>query len=143
MSKGPLGPVLILLPILWDGANMSGPRETRNKSPTWAGGLWSTSPVDHKQLAVRMVCSWGLVKAYQWTRQNTYVCPLAPHIMEAYNHKVNHDSHKELGPQEHAQSCSMPAHCSTYPSAMTRDTRICLAPAVKAFWNEVVEPFRQ
>ena len=63
--------------------------------------------MDHQQLAVRMVCSWGLVKAYQQTRQSTYVCPPAPHIMEAYNHKVNHESHKELGPQE---GCS-PAVC--------------------------------
>ena len=47
-----------------------------------------------------MVCSWDLVKAYQWTRQSTYICPLAPHVIEAYNHKVNHDSHKELGTQE-------------------------------------------
>ena len=58
--------------------------------------------MDHQQLAMRMVCSWGLVKAYQWTRQSTYICPPAPHVIEAFNHKVNHDSHKELGTQEHA-----------------------------------------
>ena len=79
--------------------------------------------MDHQQLAMRMVCSWGLVKAYQWTRQSTYICPLAPHIMEAYNHKVNHDSHKELHPQEHTVLQYAHACCSMCPSVMTRDTR--------------------
>ena len=53
-------------------------RKGTYESPAWAGDLWSTSPMDHQQLAVRMVCSWGLVKAYQQTRQSTYVCPPAP-----------------------------------------------------------------
>ena len=70
-------------------------------SPAWAGDFMEcTVPMDHHQLAVRMVCLWGLVKAYQQTRQSTYVCPPAPHVIEAFNHKVNHDSHKELGTQE-------------------------------------------
>ena len=96
--------------------------------------------MDHQQLTVRMVCSWGLVKAYQQTRQNTYVCPPAPHIMEAYNHKVNHDSHKELGPQEHA--VLQYVHALQYMS-FCNDERYKdhLAPAVKAFWSEAVEPF--
>ena len=96
--------------------------------------------MDHQQLAVRMVCSWGLVKAYQQTRQNTYVCPLAPHILEAYNHKFNHDSHKELGPQEH--TVLQYAHMLQYVS-FCNDERYKdhLAPAVKAFWGEVVVPF--
>ena len=75
-------------------------RKGTHESPTWAGDLWSASPMHHQQLATRMVCSWGLVKAYQQTRQSTYVCPPAPHVIEAFNHKVNHDSHKELGTQE-------------------------------------------
>ena len=45
------------------------------ESPKWAGDLWSTSPMDHQQLATWMVCLWGLVKAYQWTQQNVYICP--------------------------------------------------------------------
>ena len=96
--------------------------------------------MDHQQLAVRMVCSWGLVKAYQQTRQSTYICPPAPHIMEAYNHKVNHDSHKELGPQEHV--VLQYAHTLQYVS-LCNDERYKdhLAPVVKAFWSEVVEPF--
>ena len=49
-----------------------------------------------------MVCLWKLVKAYQRTRQSTYICPPVPHVIEAFNHKVNHNSHKELGTQEHA-----------------------------------------
>ena len=96
--------------------------------------------MDHQQLAMRMVCLWGLVRAYQWTRQNTYICPLAPHVLEAYNHKVNHDSHKELGPQEHA--VLQYVHALQYVS-FCNDERYkdCLAPVVKAFWSEVVEPF--
>ena len=77
-------------------------KEGTHKSPAWAGDLWSASPMHHQQLATRMVCSWKLVKAYQQTRQSTYICPPAPHVIEAFNHKVNHDSHKELGTQEHA-----------------------------------------
>ena len=97
--------------------------------------------MDHKQLAVRLVCSWGLVKAYLWTRKNAYIYPLAPHIMEAYNHKVNHDIHKELGPQEHAvlQYARALQYVSFCNDERYKDH---LAPAVKAFWIEVVEPFR-
>ena len=97
--------------------------------------------MDHQQLATRMVYLWGLVKAYQWTRQNIYICPPAPHVMEAYNHKVNHDSHKELGPQEHAvlqYACTL-----QYVSCNDERYKDHLAPAVKAFWNEVVEPLWQ
>ena len=96
--------------------------------------------MDHQQLAMRMVCPWGLIKAYQWTRQSTYVCPPAPHVIEAFNHKVNHDSHKELGTQE----CTVLqyAHTLQYVS-FCNDERYkdCLAPVVKAFWSEVVELF--
>ena len=97
--------------------------------------------MDHQQLAVRMVCSWGLVKAYQWTRQNAYICPLAPHVMEAYNHKVNHDSHKELGPQEHMV---LQYACTLQYISFCNDERDkdCLAPVVRAFWTKVVESFR-
>ena len=77
-------------------------KKDKCKGPKWAEDLWSTSPMDHQQLAMCMVCSWGLVKAYQQTQQNVYICPPAPHILEAYNHKVNHDTHKELNLQEHA-----------------------------------------
>ena len=96
--------------------------------------------MDHQQLATRMVCSWGLVKAYQWTRQSTYVCPPAPHVIEAFNHKVNHDSHKELGTQEHV--VLQYAHALQYVS-FCNDERYkdYLAPVVKAFWSEVAEPF--
>ena len=60
--------------------------------------------------------------------------------MEAYNHKVNHDSHKELGPQEYV--VLQYVHALQYVS-FCNDERYKdhLAPAVKAFWNEVVEPF--
>ena len=53
-------------------------KKDKYESPTWAGDLWSAIPMDHQQLATRMVCLWGLVKAYQWTQQNVYICLLAP-----------------------------------------------------------------
>ena len=53
-------------------------KKGKNENPAWAGDLWSASPMDHQQLATRMVFSWGLVKAYQQTRQNVYICQLAP-----------------------------------------------------------------
>ena len=94
----------------------------------------------HQQLATRMVCSWGLVKAYQQTRQSTYVCLPAPHVIEAFNHKVNHDSHKELGTQEHAV---LQYTCTLQYVSYCNDERYKdhLAPAVKAFWDEVAQPF--
>ena len=94
----------------------------------------------HQQLATRMVCSWGLVKAYQWTRQSTYICPPAPHVIEAFNHKVNHDSHKELGTQERAV---LQYACALQYVSYCNDERYKdhLAPAVKAFWDEVTQPF--
>ena len=96
--------------------------------------------MDHQQLAARMLCSWGLVKAYQWTQQSAYVCPPTPHILEAYNHKVNHDTHKELNLQEHAvlQYVHALQYVSYCNDARYRDS---WAPAVKDFWAEVVEPF--
>ena len=94
----------------------------------------------HQQLAARMVCSWKLVKAYQWTRQSAYVCPPAPHVIEAFNHKVNHDSHKELGTQEHA--VLQYAHALQYVSYCNDERyKDHVAPAVKAFWDEVAKLF--
>ena len=94
----------------------------------------------HQQLATRMVCSWRLVKAYQRTRQSSYVCPPAPHVIEAFNHKVNNDSHKELGTQEcvvlqYARALQYVSYCN---DERYKDH---LAPAVKAFWDEVAQPF--
>ena len=97
--------------------------------------------MDHQQLATRMVCLWGLVKAYQQNWQSAYVCPPAPHIVEAYNHKVNHDTHKELNFQEHAvlqYACTL-LHVSFCSDARYKDH---WEPAVKDFWVEVVRPFR-
>ena len=115
-------------------------KEGTHKSPTWAGDLWSASPMHHQQLAARMVCSWKLVKTYQQTRQSTYVCPPAPHVIEAFNHKVNHDSHKELGTQE----CAVLQYTRALQYVLyCNDERYKdhVAPAVKAFWDEVAEPF--
>ena len=97
--------------------------------------------MDHQQLAARMVCSWGLVKAYQRTQQNVYISLPAPHVIEAYNHKVNHDTHKELNLQE----CAVLQYaCTLQYVSFCNDTRYKdhRAPAFKAFWAEVVEPFR-
>ena len=68
MSAEPRGLVLTPSPTLWGGVNMSGLRRGTHQSPTWAGDLWSASPMHHQQLAARMVCSWKLVKAYQQTQ---------------------------------------------------------------------------
>ena len=57
--------------------------------------------MDHKQLAAHMVCLWGLVTAHWQTHQGVYICPPTPHVLETYNHKVNHNTHKELSTQEH------------------------------------------
>ena len=65
----------------------------------------------------------------------------APHIIEAYNHKVNHDTHEELGPQE----CMVLQYaCTLQYVSFCNDDRYkdCLAPVVKDFWAEVAEPFR-
>ena len=63
-----------------------------------------------------------------------------PHNLEAYNHKVSHDTHKELNLQEHA--VLQYAHALQYISycndARYRDR---WAPTVKNFWAEVVKPF--
>ena len=119
---------------------MSGPGKGHTRVPHGLGDLWSASPMDHQQLATRMVCSWGLVKAYQRTRQSTYVCPPAPHVIEAFNHKVNHDSHKELGTQ--ARAVLQYAHALQYVSYCNDERyRDHIAPAVKAFWDEVAQPF--
>ena len=97
--------------------------------------------MDHQQLAMCMVCSWGLVRAYQQTHQNIYICLPAPHILEVYNHKVNHDMHKELNMHEHVvlQYAHTLQYISYFNDMRCRDK---WAPVVKHFWAEVVEPFR-
>ena len=87
-----------------------------------------------------MVCLWSLVTAYWWTHQNIYICLPTLHVLEAYNHKVNHDTHKELSMQEH--TVVQYAHALQYVS-YCNDARYKnkWAPAVKHFWVEVVEPF--
>ena len=78
--------VPIRSPTLWGGANNEWSKEGKHhQSPVWAGDLWSASPMHHQQLAAKMVCSWKLIKAYQRTRQSTYICPPAPHVIEAFN----------------------------------------------------------
>ena len=96
--------------------------------------------MDHKQLAACMVCSWGLVMAYWWTHQNVYICLPAPHVLEVYNHKINHDTHKELTTQECA--VIQYAHALQYVSNCNDERyESRLAPVVKQFWAELVEPF--
>ena len=139
-SAEPLEPVLTPSLTLWDGVNMSGPGKGHTRVLHGLGDLWSTSPMDHQQLAARMVCLWGLVKVYQWTRQSTYICPPAPHVIQAFNHKVNHNSHKELGTQECA--VLQYAHTLQYVSYCNDERyRDHIAPAVKVFWDEVAQPF--
>ena len=94
--------------------------------------------MDHQQLAARMVCSWGLVKAYQQRLSKMFMfAHWHPHIMEAYNHKVNHDTHKELSLQEHA--VLEYAHALQYIS-FCNDARYKdhWAPAVKDFWGRLL-----
>ena len=96
--------------------------------------------MDHQQLAACMVCLRGLVKAYQQTQQNVYICPPTPHVLEAYNHKVNHDTHKELNLQEYTvlqYACAL-QYISYCNDVRYRDR---WAPTVKNFWAEVVKPY--
>ena len=61
-------------------------------------------------------------------------------MIEAFHHKVNHDSHKELGTQEHA--VLQYAHALQYVSYCNDERyKDHLAPAAKAFWDEVAQPF--
>ena len=66
-SKGPLGLVLTLLLIPSDGASICGPNRKSTRPLNGLGTCGAPAPMDHQQLAVHMVCSWGLVKAYQQT----------------------------------------------------------------------------
>ena len=96
--------------------------------------------MDHQQLATCMACLWGLVKAYQQTQQNVYICLPTPHILEMYNHKVNHDTHKGLNMQE----CTVLQYaCTLQYVDYCNDMRYkdIWAPTIKNFWAEVVEPF--
>ena len=63
-----------------------------------------------------------------------------PDVIEAFNHKVNHDSHKELGTQECVvlQYACVLQYVSYCNDERYRDH---IAPAVKAFWDEVAQPF--
>ena len=68
------------------------------------------------------------------------MCPPAPHVLEAYNHKVNHDTHKELSKQEHAVvQYARVLQYTSFCNDEQYDKEI--APTVCHFWDEVVEPF--
>ena len=126
---------------LWGGVNMSGLRRgNTTKVPYGLGTCGVPALCITSSLAAKMVCSWKLVKAYQQTRQSTYICPPAPHVIEAFNHKVNHDTHKELGAQERAV---LQYTCALQYVSYCNDERYKdqVAPVVKAFWDEVAEPF--
>ena len=115
-------------------------KQDKYKTPKWAGDLWSTSPMDHEQLATSMVCSWGLVMAYWQTHQNVYICLPTLHVLEAYSHKVNHDTHKEITTQEcavvqYAHALQYVSYCNDVRSKNK------WAPTVKHIWVEVVKPF--
>ena len=87
-----------------------------------------------------MVCLWGLVMAYWQTHQSVYMCLPTPHVLEAYNHKVNHDTHKELTTHEYTviqYACTL--QYTSYWNDERYENR--LVPAVKHFWAEVVKPF--
>ena len=61
-------------------------------------------------------------------------------MIEAFNHKVNHDSQKELGTQEHV--VLQYAHVLQYVSYCNDERyKDHIAPVVKAFWDEVAQPF--
>ena len=69
------------------------------------------------------------------------MCPPAPPILEAYNHKVNHDTHKELTTQEcvvvqYAWALQYTSFCND------KRYKDRLAPTVCHFCDEVVKPFR-
>ena len=105
-------------------------------------GWWSLEcqPYGPQTVGSPIICLWGLVGAYQWTCQSIYVCLPAPHILEAFNHKVNHDMHKELPTQEHV--VMQYAWALQYVSFCNKRYKDKLAPAVWHFWEEVVKPFR-
>ena len=70
-------------------------------------------------------------------RMSTSVC-LTPHVLEVYNHKVNHDMHKELNMQEQVLQYAALQYISYCNDARYKDKWV---PAVKHFWAEVVKPF--
>ena len=71
-----------------------------------------------------------LLRLTSGPQQSIYICLPAPHIMEAYNHKVNHDTHKELNLQE----CVVLQYaCTLQYMSFCNDARYkdCWAPAVQ------------
>ena len=88
-----------------------------------------------------MVCLWGVVKAYQQSQHNIYSCSPAPHVLEVYNQKFNHDTQKELNMQEcTVLQCAHTLQYVSYCNDVRYKDRWALV--VKHFWAEVVEPFR-
>ena len=67
-----------------------------NPAPSLVKDLWSVSLNDYRVLATKLVYTWGLVRVYNHTKQGNYMCPLPPHCLEAFNHKVNYDTHPNL-----------------------------------------------
>ena len=55
-------------------------KQDKYKAPKWAGDLWSTSPMDHQQLAMCMVCSWGLVKRLTCKPSRIFTFVHLPHM---------------------------------------------------------------
>ena len=114
-----LEPVLTLLltPLGWCEYEWS--KRGTYESSAWAGDLWSTSPMDHQQLAMRMVCLWGLVKGVP-VDQAKHLC--LPTSTPCHRGLSTMTATRSWAPKN-ARSCSTPACCSMYPTVMMRDTR--------------------
>ena len=108
-SVEPLEPALTLLLIPSDGASTRGLNRTGMKPPNGPAIFGVLAPWTTCSWLLHMVCSWGLGMAYQWTCQNVCVYPPTPHVLKAYNHKVNHDMHKEL-PVDLPECLRLPTH---------------------------------
>ena len=94
----PLGPVLTLSLTHWVGMSTLGPSSTSMKH--WNGLTISGAPA----LWITVSCPDGLLMGLGWSLladlpEHLHVSTCS-HILKAYNHKVNHDTHKELPMQE-------------------------------------------
>ena len=112
-SGGPPELVLTRSPILLDGVNTHGPNRTSMRPPNGLGICGAQAPWTTNNWQPIWSARGALLRLTSRPGQNVYICLPASHVLEAYNHKVNHDSHKELSVQECAvlQYAHCPAIC--------------------------------
>ena len=144
-------PELVLIPSLipWDGVNMSGPERTSTRVPHGLGTYGVPAPWAISNWPWGWSAHGALLRLTSRPSKVFTFAHLHPHILEAYNHKVSHDTHKELNLQEcavlqYARALQYVSYCNdaSYRDTWAPSGQRLLGGGCQAFWKQGSPQFR-